>query len=243
MQLLAEIVLLLEETRNYDTLLERAAPPIAVHTGGGCVLGLLSDDAATLTPLGLFHPDRDANDALAELSGGAYTPLGGLEDAVLREGRGRVVELDPDVFAERPGVPRYIDITGHRAGVVVPMRARGRSIGVLWVSSGAALGPDDVNFLMMVGSRLALAVDHLRYVEGDQVVERPAAEGPVAALTAREREILRHVALGMTSREIAEEFVVSSRTVEWHRARIQGKLGVSGRAEMTRVAREAGLVA
>jgi two-component system response regulator NreC len=51
-------------------------------------------------------------------------------------------------------------------------------------------------------------------------------------LTPRETEILRLIALGHTSREIADKLQVSRRTVETHRARIHAQLGLSTRAEL-----------
>lgn len=150
--------------------------------------------------------------------------------------------MRPELFVERPGVSRYIEITGHRWAVVAPMRVRSRSTGVLWFSAERALD-DDVNFLEMVASRLALMVEHARFVERDHPTVRRSGDGPAAQLTDREREILSLVASGMTSRQVADQLVVSIRTVEWHRARLQTKLGVAGRAELTRIAREAGLLA
>lgn len=241
MQLGGEITLLVAETRNYDTLLERASRAIAEHVDGGCVIGL-SDDAGALHPLAVHHPDPDAAAALGEMMGQAFTPLRDLEDAVLAGGRGLRTEMRPELFVERPGVGRYIEITGHRWAIVVPLRVRGRSIGVLWISAERELVEDDINFLEVIGALLALAVDHARFAEGDQVGRRPTDEGPAAALTAREREILGLLATGMTSREVAEQLVVSVRTVEWHRGRLQEKLGISGRAALTQVARDAGLV-
>ena len=44
-------------------------------------------------------------------------------------------------------------------------------------------------------------------------------------LTVRKCDVVRLVALGHTSREIAERLVLSVRTVETHRARIQRRLG------------------
>jgi len=61
-------------------------------------------------------------------------------------------------------------------------------------------------------------------------------------LTAREREVLRLVALGHTSREIADRLVLSVRTVEAHRARIQARLAVSSRSELVRWALDNGLL-
>lgn len=62
-------------------------------------------------------------------------------------------------------------------------------------------------------------------------------------LTARERDIVRLVALGHTNREIAERLVLSVRTIETHRARIQRRLGFGSRAELVRWALERGLLA
>jgi two-component system, NarL family, response regulator NreC len=62
-------------------------------------------------------------------------------------------------------------------------------------------------------------------------------------LTAREREVVRLVALGHTSREIASRLVLSTRTVETHRARVQARLGVSSRAELVRWALDHGVLA
>jgi two-component system response regulator NreC len=61
-------------------------------------------------------------------------------------------------------------------------------------------------------------------------------------LTQRERDVLRLVALGHTSREIAERLVLSVRTVETHRARIQRRLRLRSRAELVRWALEHGLL-
>lgn len=54
-----------------------------------------------------------------------------------------------------------------------------------------------------------------------------ALEG-LESLTPTERKVLRKVAEYMTSREIAEEFNVSLRTIENHRANISSKLGLHG---------------
>jgi two-component system response regulator NreC len=73
---------------------------------------------------------------------------------------------------------------------------------------------------------------------------RAPADGVPAPdkLSGREREILALLGLGHTNREIAEQLALSVRTVEWHRARIQAKLGVTGRAALAQVARTHGLL-
>jgi two-component system, NarL family, response regulator NreC len=64
----------------------------------------------------------------------------------------------------------------------------------------------------------------------------------VNGLTARERDIVRLVALGHTNREIADQLVLSVRTVEKHRARIQTRLELKSRAQLIRWALDQGLL-
>ena len=61
-------------------------------------------------------------------------------------------------------------------------------------------------------------------------------------LTLREVEVLRLIALGHTSVEIARKLYISPRTVESHRARIHNKLGLGTRAELVRYALGRGLL-
>jgi two-component system response regulator NreC len=61
-------------------------------------------------------------------------------------------------------------------------------------------------------------------------------------LTVREVEVLRMIALGHTSVEIARQLQLSPRTVETHRARIHRKLGLGTRAELVAYALRRGLL-
>ena len=63
-----------------------------------------------------------------------------------------------------------------------------------------------------------------------------------AGLTAREVEVLRLVAQGMTDAQIAERLVISPRTVNFHLTSIYGKIGVSSRSAATRYAIEHHLI-
>lgn len=61
-------------------------------------------------------------------------------------------------------------------------------------------------------------------------------------LTRRELEVLRMVAHGHTSGEIAEVLQIGRRTVESHRASVSSKLGVRNPVELVRYAIERGLL-
>ncbi len=65
---------------------------------------------------------------------------------------------------------------------------------------------------------------------------------PDRTITHREEEILKLVAEGHTSREIAGILVISAKTVERHRANLLQKLGLRDRLELTRYAIRAGLI-
>ena len=60
----------------------------------------------------------------------------------------------------------------------------------------------------------------------------------VAGLTARETEILYAIGGGLTTRDIAEKFGLSGRTVDVHRANVKRKLGCASLAEVLVRARD-----
>lgn len=98
----------------------------------------------------------------------------------------------------------------------------------------------------MADSDLPAAVrsawDEQRYVS-PALVDRLPSDGAARKggagrdrLTPREQEVLRLIALGHTSVEIAASLGLSPRTIETHRARIHRKLGLATRAELVRYA-------
>jgi DNA-binding NarL/FixJ family response regulator len=72
-----------------------------------------------------------------------------------------------------------------------------------------------------------------------QTLETPA---DASGLTARERDVLRLLAEGLSNQQIAERLVVSAFTVRAHLRAIYGKLGVTTRSAATRYALEHHLV-
>jgi DNA-binding NarL/FixJ family response regulator len=67
----------------------------------------------------------------------------------------------------------------------------------------------------------------------------PVREDP---LTQREQQVVKLVAEGYSTREIADVLMISFKTVERHRANVLGKLGMRDRVDLTRYAIRHGLV-
>lgn len=77
----------------------------------------------------------------------------------------------------------------------------------------------------------------------------PTAARPGAAvsafegLTPRETEVLRLVAEGLSNSEIAEQLVISIKTVKTHMGSLLAKLGARDRSQLVIAAYQAGLIA
>jgi DNA-binding NarL/FixJ family response regulator len=85
------------------------------------------------------------------------------------------------------------------------------------------------------GAMNALVRDYLdRLRRGERV--------PAQVLTQREDEVLKLIAEGLSSKEIARALTISIKTVENHRANILSKLGMRDRTQLTRYAIRAGLI-
>jgi two-component system, NarL family, response regulator NreC len=76
---------------------------------------------------------------------------------------------------------------------------------------------------------------------GARVAAEPDVDDVPDDLTPREVEVLGLLALGYMNPEIAEQLVLSVRTVETHRSNIQRKTGLTTRAELIAYALEHGL--
>ncbi|MGY1709342.1 response regulator [Geodermatophilus sp. SYSU D00758] len=84
----------------------------------------------------------------------------------------------------------------------------------------------------------ALASLMREYIQRSQRGEQP----PDSLLTAREAEIVKLIAEGRASKEIASLLVISVKTVERHRENILQKLGMRDRTQLTRYAIKSGLI-
>jgi DNA-binding NarL/FixJ family response regulator len=107
-----------------------------------------------------------------------------------------------------------------------------------------ALGAGAVGFVLKDRSDSELPAAVRSATRGEEYVSPRVAAGLDAlrravtgdGLSPRETEILRLIALGHTSAEIAGKLHLSRRTIETHRASIYGKLGLSSRAQLVQYA-------
>jgi two-component system response regulator NreC len=78
----------------------------------------------------------------------------------------------------------------------------------------------------------------------DYLTQQPQtrAEGKVDGLTQREQEVLAHLAEGETNVEIAEQLVISPKTVARHRENIMNKLELHSRTELVKYAIRKGII-
>jgi len=76
----------------------------------------------------------------------------------------------------------------------------------------------------------------------DVVQQAADGGGELDPLTPREVEVLKLVAEGNSSKQIAAALVISIKTVERHRANMLSKLGMSDRVDLTRYAIRRGLI-
>lgn len=156
-----------------------------------------------------------------------------------------VLILDLNMPGERslPAIPRFLEVSPSTRVVVLTMQGdpafarealRAGALG--YVAKDAADAELVQAIRMAIAGRTYLSPEIGARIAAEQ--EPPADD----ALTERERDVLRLIALGHTNPEIAARLHLSVRTVESHRARIQRKLGRSTRAELVRYALEHGLM-
>jgi DNA-binding NarL/FixJ family response regulator len=152
-------------------------------------------------------------------------------------------------------------------GLEVIRRAPREQDGVRFLALSVSDAAEDVIAMIRAGARgyvtktisgsdLAAAVERVR--DGDAVfsprlagfvLDAFAGEPPPAGtdaeldqLTAREREVLQHIARGYMYKEIAQRLGISAKTVEAHVSAVLRKLQLSSRHELSRWAMERRLI-
>ena len=79
-------------------------------------------------------------------------------------------------------------------------------------------------------------------MEGYRQGEKYVNNDPYEQLTARERDVLKLVAEGYTTQQIADMLVVSPKTVEGHRTNLMAKLSIRNRIELVKYAVRKGII-
>ncbi|WP_245602582.1 LuxR C-terminal-related transcriptional regulator [Solirubrobacter soli] len=224
-----------------DAVLEEGAWRLAAFLGDTCIASLLTDDRRWIRPLGLADPDPEVAQALRPVRGDRWRADRGFTRRVLESLRAlRLSETSPEVVVVgRPELADYGRRFGIASVIVAPMRVAGSSVGNIAVIRRRPDHPHSAN-----DEAVAQAMADLVGFGARLSARQPeaATDGVPLDITSREREVLALVAAGHTNREIAEKLVLSVRTVEWHRARLQWKLGVTGRAALVDLARAHGIV-
>ena len=176
---------------------------------------------------------RRAADELAAIASAVDAPV---LAALARHAHGAVLLAEGDARAALPAL-RAAFATWQALGAPYES-ARER---VLVAVACRRLGDEETARLELVAARttfevLGAAPD---IAESATMVRDAAADGLLAAgLTAREAEVLRLVAKGLSNRQIAAELAVSDHTVRRHVQNIFAKVGVSSRAAATAFAYE-----
>lgn len=134
------------------------------------------------------------------------------------------IELQEKLASEDFPLP-IIMISGHAD---VPMAVRAMKNGAF----DFLCKPVRVDDMLQAVSR---AYSAYYSIDVDMDEELDETEDSLNRLTSREREVLDHVVDGMSSREIAEELTVSTKTVEAHRARINDKMRADNVAHLIRM--------
>jgi DNA-binding CsgD family transcriptional regulator len=121
---------------------------------------------------------------------------------------------------------------GHFTGEAELRVSDGGSVTVQWAATTE----------IVTGRRLILGVALSTSRWGARFRRVPDRDREPAALSGREREIVRLVALGNTSHEIADELRISPETVRTHARNAMGKVGARSRAHLVAKAVGDGLV-
>jgi DNA-binding CsgD family transcriptional regulator len=198
------------------------------------------------------HGDRPGAHACAEALGKMAAEAGHADAlAALAQAIGELAALEGDEAGAAEHLSRAVEL--HRSLDIPFERAQ------VELRAGAALAAagareealerlcDAYRSASKLGAR-PLASEAARQVAelGESVAQRlgprAAASADGVQLTRRELEVLRHVAVGRTNREIAQELFISPRTVDMHVRNLLAKLECRSRVEASHRAGEMGLL-
>jgi DNA-binding NarL/FixJ family response regulator len=138
--------------------------------------------------------------------------------------------------------PKVLMLTTFDRDEYVYEAMRAGACGFLLKTAGTERLVDSVRHAVEGETTLAPEISR-RLIDG--FVQRPLPQDPGAALqglTAREREVLAHVARGLSNTDISHVLFLSEATVKTYLSRILTKLGLRDRAQAVVFAYETGIV-
>jgi DNA-binding NarL/FixJ family response regulator len=183
-------------------------------------------------PVQVLGPVPDAPEALAALEEGLADLV--LVDMDRADGRGIEVV---GAIRDGGGRVRVLAASGDAGPELAATALAAGACGVLPTERDRSLV--DVFRRALAGELVLPAEDLPRLV--DRLVGDQTGSRGLASLTAREREILRALAGGMSTAEIAAALSISPMTVQSHVKNILAKLGVHSKVEAVRLAWRHGL--
>jgi len=166
------------------------------------------------------------------------------------------VTSEPEIAAQIIEATGDIDVVDRLAAVTVPtLVIHSRNDARVPYAQGRALasGIPDARFVTLESRNHILLESEPAWAQFCQAfgefvggntstAHDPATIASFAGLTARELDILRHVARGLSNAEIAQRVFISEKTVRNHLTSIFDKLDVDSRAKAIVLARDSGLV-
>lgn len=244
-----------------EDAVEHAAHILGAALDGMCALLIRSGGGGgEMVALGLYHPEPEIAAELERSHGIPFHGRPTLAGAVLETGETIFRNDLTPADLTRVGA-RYAHVTerwGLTTLLFVALSGRTGRVGVTTLSRLGGKEPfsePEVACAHAASAVIGLLVEDALLIEAmkagapeqDVSVEwRPATKTKsrteefvqvAESLSPREQEILRLLGRGHTNREVAEHLYLSVRTVEWHRSRLQWKLGISNRAELITAAR------
>ena len=199
-------------------------------------LAMLLDDADDLAIVGEAGDGREA----LRLSEGSSV------DVVLMDVQMPVLDgvEATRILATRPDGPRVLVLTTFGLDEIVTAALAAGAAGFLLKTASADELIDAIRRVAAGDAVLAPAVtrtviERWRELEARSSPQSPYPEASarLAELTAREREVLDCLGLGLANAEIADRLVISEATAKTHVSRVLGKLGLTSRVQGALLAR------
>lgn len=148
------------------------------------------------------------------------------------------IEVIRRLNQENPPV-RVLVLSSHEGRSAVEQSLRAGAVGYVPKSATAGELMQALHVLREGRSFVSPSVaQHLIYA----ISGRQGCEATPEELTGREREVLQLIAEGLSSKEVATELGVATRTVESHRASVMDKLGIHKVSGLVRFAIREGLL-